>query len=201
MTVISEAEMVGRRFGKLVVLGLAEKRGERGKRYWVCGCDCGREYTVAGNSLRKGNTTTCGICFFGPYKHGHSTKTVKTPTYQSWHAMKERCRRSTRDNAHCYAGRGISFDPRWRDFNNFLADMGERPTGRTLDRIDNDGNYEPGNCRWATPTEQTRNRRVTLTFTHEGRTLPIVDWAKELDISYSVAKMRIKRNGRLELLR
>jgi hypothetical protein len=199
MTAISEAEMVGRRFGKLTVLGLAERRGVRGKRNWLCRCECGRQNAVAGNSLRKGNTKSCGSCRPHAFKHGHSTKTVKTPTYHSWHAMKKRCSSSTRGRAPCYADKGISFDPRWKDFNIFLADMGERPAGHTLDRRDNDQGYSKANCRWATPTEQTRNRRVTLMFTHEGRTLPVIEWAKELGLSYSVAKWRFKRHGALEL--
>lgn len=191
--------MIGQRFGQLVVLSPVEGRGDR---RWLCRCDCGREKTVIGYNLRSGNSKACGLCrrpTFGALKHGHSTKTTISPTYHSWTAMKARCHDSTRDNAHCYVGRGITYDPRWEDFANFLADMGERPAGRNLDRRDNDQGYFKANCRWATPTEQTRNRRIAKTFTYEGRTMPIAEWAKEYGISYYVAYARIRSRGRLEL--
>jgi transposase len=112
--------------------------------------------------------------------------------------MKQRCRSSIRDNAQHYVGRGISYDPRWEDFEAFLSDMGERPKGCSLDRADNDKGYSKANCRWATPTEQTRNRRIAKMFTYEGRTMPIAEWAKERGISYSVAYARIRSRGALE---
>jgi hypothetical protein len=114
--------------------------------------------------------------------------------------MKARCRQGERKSAKYYIGRGISYDPRWEKFENFLADMGERPAEcNSLDRRDNDKGYFKENCRWATATEQTRNRRVSKTFTHEGRTLPIAEWAKERGISYIAAYKRIIRHGALEL--
>jgi hypothetical protein len=89
--------------------------------------------------------------------HGHSSGGKLSRTYVSWHNMKQRCRDPGDTSYHRYGGRGITFCERWLDFNNFLHDMGERPLGRTLDRIDVDGNYEPGNCKWSTPKEQQRH--------------------------------------------
>lgn len=92
-------------------------------------------------------------------RHGHTVDRTYSPTYHSWQAMLARCRYPARDLRQKHIGRGITVCDRWRSFDLFLEDMGERPDGTTLDRTDNDGNYEPGNCRWSTPTEQARNRR------------------------------------------
>ena len=185
----------GKKFGKLTAVSYANQR-------WFCRCECGQTANVETYNLTSGNSKACGKCrvtVSKPRTHGHTSMSDRSSTWRSWKSMKQRCNSATRDNARHYHGKGITYDPRWGAFEAFLADMGERPDGTTLDRIDNAKGYTKENCRWATATQQTRNRANAKTFTWEGQTKPIAEWAAEMNITYGAAIARIKRLGSLSL--
>ena len=151
-----QIDLTGQRFGSLVVTSFAHLKREV---FWNAVCDCGGTLITRGSLLRQGRTTSCGCKKVGAHpKHGHAAG-ERTRTYQTWMAMKARCLRANHPWWRCYGGRGITVCERWMKFENFLADMGLKPVGLTLDRENNDGNYEPGNCRWATQKQQIHNRR------------------------------------------
>lgn len=165
-------DLTGQAFGRLTVVGLAGR--VKRNALWTCACQCGAIKTARGALLRKGETRSCGCLRKEmardlalshrkyPTSAGRPMRVV-SPTYRSWQAMLSRVRgKSNAADRRNYSDRGITVTDRWLSFENFLADMGERPAGRTLDRINNDGNYEPGNCRWATALEQRHNRRPGL---------------------------------------
>lgn len=127
--------------------------------------------------------------------HGHSPASGTTPTYGSWSAMKNRCDSPSNPRWNRYGGRGISYCPRWKKFTNFLEDMGERPKGMSIDRIDNDGNYEPLNCRWATRRQQVQNSTTVREITALGRTLPLVEWQRITGISRHTIGQRLNKYG------
>ena len=123
--------------------------------------------------------------------HGQSKKGKETPAYRSWSSMKSRCLSKKSTSYDRYGALGISVCERWMSFENFYADMGDRPEGTSLDRIDNSGNYEPGNCRWATRVEQQSNRRCTVKIDCFGKSLTAYQWAKELGMSVATVIRRI----------
>jgi hypothetical protein len=147
-------ELTGKRFGRLIV------RAYAGDRKWSCVCDCDAHHDARGSDLRKGRIKSCGCL----RRELNKTRAIKhgmcgTPEYSSWTSMKQRCLYTCVNGFENYGGRGVTFCEEWRSFLAFFADMGERPPGCSLDRIDPNGNYEPGNCRWATALQQTHNRR------------------------------------------
>ena len=154
-------DLTGRIFGRLTPTSLLPSNGVAAK--WVCMCSCGKTSEVRASALLNGNTTSCGCAVASLLRiarttHGQSKKN-KTGTYASWTAMKWRCRTLTMPTFRNYRMRGITYCPHWERFENFFADMGERPKGRSLDRIDNSQGYFPENCRWATAEQQSQNRR------------------------------------------
>lgn len=130
------------------------------------------------------------------YKHGASRIGQKTPEYRIWCAMRERCANPHHNQFHRYGGRGIRVCERWDSFANFLTDMGVRPSAsHSIDRYPNkDGNYEPGNCRWATDVEQARNKSTSMILTLNGETLHVLEWANKLNLSINTIRMRLRKS-------
>lgn len=149
------------RFGRLT----AVRRIENGSHIstWLCVCDCGNQTEVKLGNLRNGHSTSCGCIrkeFEHNLRHGHDRTGRRTPTLRSYIGAKTRCFNKNSPKYPDYGGRGITMCKEWQDsFPAFLRDMGECPPGHSIDRIDNNGDYEPGNCRWATPKQQGMNKR------------------------------------------
>jgi hypothetical protein len=182
-------------FGKLKVLYQSAIK-KHNRVTWVCRCSCGNQCLVTGNALVMGNTSSCGCGHYeGITTHGLS----KTPTYKSWNAMVGRCTKPNWKDYARYGAIGITVCGRWlgeKGFENFLADMGTRPEGTTLDRYPNNaGNYEPGNCRWATPQQQNTNQRHLVFYEHEGKRMTITEWERELGFKKTTLRARIQRYG------
>lgn len=183
-------DLSGRRFGSFIVIRRDASVFVAGKHraQWLCLCDCGTEKTVWGQSLRSENTTNCG-CSYGSSTHGMSG----TPEYKTWDSMRQRCTNPRNTHWRHYGGRGITVCDRWSSFEAFLEDMGRRPSrGLSLDRIDVNGNYEPGNCRWATAVEQARNQRRSRVLTAFGRTQHIAEWAQQCGLTMEGIARRLR---------
>lgn len=186
-------DIAGQRFGRLTAIKRLGSPPKCRGSIWLVRCDCGNEREVYLGNLRKGRTTSCG-CYRrervieGSYQHGQS----KTVTHNAWCAMFDRCNNPNNKRFNRYGGRGIKVCARWHTFEHFLADMGERPDGLSIDRIDNDGDYEPGNCRWATPHQQARNTSRNKHLTYNGITLCQADWAKTLGVTPMALVYRLR---------
>ena len=183
---------VGNRYGRLLVLKRSVNKN--GRTCFKCICDCGNVKNILGQSLRSGLTVSCG-CYNKEKKSTKRHGMYLSKTYNTWSSMIQRCCNIKNTNYHHYGGRGIEVCKRWEKFENFLEDMGERPEGKTLDRIDNDGDYKPSNCRWATQKEQTNNCRKNIYITYKGQTLTRKQWAEKMSVSPSTLRARIEDYG------
>lgn len=155
-------DLTNQRFGRLIVTGRAGF--EHKQATWKCVCDCGNEKIVMGQNLRRGLTTSCG-CYQKERAVEEGAKTVKhghgygTRTYRTWQSLRQRCENPKNKDYELYGAKGVKVCERWKDFPAFFEDMGERPHGMTIDRINPFGNYEPNNCRWADYFVQNNNMR------------------------------------------
>jgi hypothetical protein len=185
--------ITGSTFGRLTVL----ERGKTKGGYWLCECICGKQLEVRTTSLNNGTTRSCGCLALELI----STKGGRSKEYaaKSWYSMLDRCNNPNNPEYLSYGGRGITVCSRWMNsLEDFLRDMGDRPEGMSLDRIDVNGNYEPSNCRWASDKEQARNKRNTLYLTYLGKTLSLAEWAEELETPYPTIAARYKKGWTVE---
>lgn len=181
---------VSAKFGRLTVKSRVDN-DKFGRTQWRCICECGKEKVVALFRMTCGHTKSCG-CLKGVANAKHRMK--GTATYNSWCAMKQRCNYLGSEEYANYGGRGIKVCDRWNEsFENFLADMGERPAGHTIERKDTNGHYEPSNCIWSTMEQQQRNRRSTILIERNGVTQCVKDWCAELGLNPDKVYGRIRR--------
>jgi hypothetical protein len=184
--------IVGKRFGRLIVLGYAKNTR------WYCRCDCGKLTINLGYNLKSGHSNSCGCLrdergLIASTKHGHARKGHPTATWHTWQSMKRRCLNPKRNDFYLYGGRGIAVCERWMEFENFLDDMGEKPNGLSLGRIDNSGNYCPENCEWQTSEEQGSNKRNNHIIEFDGKKQTVSQWARFLECNPDVLFCRLRR--------
>ncbi len=172
--------------------------------WYLCQCQCGTIRPVSGNSLRMNQSKSCGCMRKetlqknpSRLRHGEARMNNRSKEWRSWNAMIRRCTYPSMERFPIYGGRGITICNQWRNsFETFLKDMGRAPSNKhSLDRIDNNGNYEPDNCRWATNSEQIKNSRKARLITYNGKTQNLCDWVKETGIKRTTIQMRIDVQG------
>jgi hypothetical protein len=194
----------GQQFGELKVL---KRDGftRHGYVQWRCVCTCGQQVLVGGDTLRRGYKKACGInghrfsaskaVIFSPATRplGPSITARYKSEYQSWIDMKRRCFQPQNHNFHNYGARGITVDPRWMEFKNFMLDMGRKPDSKfTIERNDVNGNYEPSNCKWIDRKDQSRNKRNSVYVVYQGRKMLLIDLVEELGLSRDTVRYRLK---------
>ena len=189
-------DLTREKFGRLTVIGRAEKRGKH--LMWNCSCDCGGTSVVSSSHLRSGHSKSCG-CIRNEICANRSRENAKhgmwnTPEWNSWKSMIDRCTRQTHPKYDLYGGRGISVCQEWRDsFELFFSHIGKKPSrGHSIDRIDTNKGYEPGNVRWADDFQQNNNRRSNVTVEIDGNVLTAAQVARKFGITHRAAIYRIK---------
>jgi hypothetical protein len=182
-------DLIGREFGFWTVIKKVPNKTKSKSSCWKCRCICGQIKDVIYSNLANGHSKSCG-CLGRNTKHGKS----KSPLYGIWLSMKKRCFNQNCKSYKNYGGRGITVCDRWKDsFENFYNDMMQTwQKGLSLDRIDNDSNYEPENCRWVTNKEQANNRRTNKVVEYQGRSQTLTQWAEELNLSPSLLHERYR---------
>lgn len=188
---------IGNIYGRLTVIEMDEN-SKSNRIHWICVCSCSKLSSVAGDKLRSGHSKSCGclvteVTTKRNFKHGHKTRGKKHKNYSTWLNMRDRCNNPNNKYYHNYGFRGIKVCERWDKFENFLADMGKKPEGLSLDRRENNGHYCPENCRWSTREDQMNNTRVNHIIEIEGEKYTIAQLARKLGVKYMMLFSRIDR--------
>lgn len=189
-----QLQLSGRTFGRLTAISKTDKRVNKNVM-WLCQCMCGRQAIVASSKLVNGHTKSCG-CLRAETLRTHGMSRQKE--FRVWLAMLDRCMNPDNRGYFRYGGRGIAVCERWKTYEHFLADMGPLPTGYEIDRIDNDGNYEPDNCQWSTDKQQSRNRSNNRMLTFGGETMCVASWAERIGIRPSHLHSRLTLGWSIE---
>lgn len=196
---------IGDEFGRLTVIAKGEpyrnKHGRIAESRWLCRCECGNEKLIYRSSLSTGRTRSCGCLFkdAGTARCAANGKPrVRKGAYTSWAQMKSRCNNPSLPEYKNYGGRGIKVCERWDSYDNFLADMGERPKGHSIDRIYVNGDYTKENCRWATDREQKLNTRRTKILSAFGKSMTMKEWSEVTGLPYSTIALRLRRGKSVE---
>lgn len=186
-------DLTGEQFGRLRVLG-REGMNKHHQLTWMCECECGNRKVALGMLLRNGDVQSCGCLHKDAMSETFKTHGKSgTPIYAIWRSMMQRCFDKGSQAYHRYGGRGISVCERWQSFENFYADMGERPDGTSLERLDNDGDYNPENVIWADAKAQANNRRSNVVIEYNGEKKTMQQWADQLGVKIGTLWMRFNR--------
>lgn len=195
-------DISGMKFGRLTITAHLGLIGNGRGHWWEAKCECGTIVKVEGSSVRTGWTKSCGcLAREKARKAGDRTRThglSKTSTYSIWDSMIQRCENPARKDYDRYGGAGITVCERWHKFDNFLADMGQRPQGLTLDRKNGALGYSPENCRWVSQREQNRNQKSNRVITHNGKTMCLAEWAESIGMNTNTFEARLRRGWGME---
>lgn len=195
-------DYAGVRFGRLIgVVLISRDLTPENNHLWEFVCDCGNHVERRIKNVRSGKTSSCGclareLTVARNETHGLTRQFPRE--YGLWKGMRDRCQRTGNRSYADYGGRGITVCPRWEDFARFMDDMGPCPNGLSIDRMDTNGNYEPGNCRWATATQQANNKRSNHVITYLGKSLTLQQWCDKFNLEASKVRYRLKRGWNLD---
>jgi hypothetical protein len=184
-------DLAGKKFGMVTAIR-PEFKTTKGAWHWLCQCDCGTTFTTCGSRLSLSRTKSCGC---NQWRNVTKHNQTRSPTWISWLAMRRRCDDPSSNRYHAYGAVGITYCEKWKDFIGFLDDMGERPVGMSLDRINGTLGYSKENCRWASDVTQSRNRSVVRLFQLNGSQMTLGDLAKIAGVSVTTMRRRIVGAG------
>jgi len=192
-------DYTGSTYGRLTAVRFVSlaKEGQQ----WIFDCACGAQCEANTKSVVSGHTQSCGCLAretLVTRNTTHGLAKLRCSEYRSWKDLRARCNNPNNQDYKDYGGRGIKVCQRWDNFENFYADMGDRPSGMTVDRIDVNGDYEPNNCRWATPTQQANNKRTNRCIEWNGQSKTLMEWSRETGIEHTKARYRLAQGWPLE---